>query len=938
MNKTLKRWLPDALAVVLFALLAFAYFYPSDTEGRILYQHDTSAGAGAGQEIAAYRQQTGEQSRWTNSLFGGMPTYQIAPSYSSDKAVTTVERAYHLWLPSYVWHLFAYLLGFYILLRAFDFKQYLAALGSVLWAFSTYFLIIIAAGHMWKVMALAYLPPMIGGIVLAFRGRYLWGLLTTALFAALEVHANHVQMTYYYLFVILFMVVAFAIDSIRQRRWLHLLKAAAVCIVGALIGVLINLPNLYHTWEYSKATMRGGSELTATDGSQGNSGGLDREYITQYSYGIGETWSLLIPNVQGGASMKADAKVGTALFALTDNSAAKKQQNFGLTTADGQPFVVDGGNGEPYQVTFNDVVAQMPQYWGDGSTMGPVYVGAFVVLLFVLALFVVRGPMKWALLAATVLSILLAWGRNWQAFTDFFIDYVPMYAKFRTVESILVIAEFTIPLLAMLGLKRIIEEPEVLRRRVSLTTLVACIATLLILLGINAGGGILLWLGLAGVVAVMIVSCMKYMGEKVAFSNILDKQVPLTPLSLSLIMTGGALLVFAIAPTAFFSFVSSGEGEWLAQFGSSLRDALVSIRTSIFTADCWRSLAIIAIGTACLWLYMTKRLKALPTVAIIAVLCLFDLWQVNKNYLNDGMFRDKSIIEETHRMTPLDEYLLQDKTLDYRVLNMPYDDRQLSAAFNENNTSYYHKSVGGYHAAKMQRYQDLIDHCLYREMQNVNHIAPLVNYDLDSLGSEADMVMPVLNMLNTRYIVVKREQGIWPMLNNHAFGNAWFVDNIKYVPSPDAEISALQTTELRHEAVADKQFEAVLGQAAAQDSTTRVQLTSYAPNRLTYDVESTRGGVLVFSEIYYPSWTATVDGKPAQLGRVNYVLRAMHIDGGRHQVELTFQPSSVSTTQTVAYIAMIVLVAIAAAIVIINLRKKKEIIIRYRYHQSLFDP
>ena len=902
MMKTLKHWLPDVLAVVLFAVLAFAYFYPADTEHRILYQHDTSAGAGAGQEAKEYLEKTGDRTRWTNSLFGGMPTYQIAPSYNSNKPITTVEKAYHLWLPDYVWHLFAYLLGFFILLRAFNFKTYLAALGSILWAFSTYFLIIIAAGHMWKVMALAYLPPMIAGVVLAYRGKYLWGLFVTAIFTALEVHANHVQMTYYFLFVILFMVVAYLVEAIRQKRMAQWMKATGVCIVGGLLGVLVNISNLYHTWEYSKATMRGGSELKAD--TQGGSGGLDRSYITQYSYGKGETWSLLIPNAKGGASMKADAEVGTALYSLNESAAAKSAASE-MVNINGQ------------SIPAGQLFGMLPQYWDEGGTMGPVYVGALVMLLFVLSLFVVKGPMKWALLAVTIISILLSWGHNYQGFTDFFIDYVPMYAKFRTVESILVIAEFTIPLMAMLGLKRVIDEPELLRQRINVTTLIACLAAFLILMGISSGIGVTLVMGILALLFVMVNSTMNYFGKQSPLAATDKKELPLTPLTTSFGLVGGALLLFAIAPTAFFSFVKPDQPEWIEQIG-----VIQDVRQSIFTSDCWRSLAIVAIGAFTLWLYMTKKLKALYAVGIIAVVCLFDLWQVNKNYLNDGMFRSDSIKEETHAKTPLDDYLLKDKTLDYRVLNMPYDDQQLSMVFNENQTSYYHKSVGGYHAAKMQRYQDLIDSCIIREMIAINHYAPQIGYQLDSVPT--DMFMPVLNMLNTRYVVVKTPEGIWPMLNSNTCGNAWFVDKVSYVGSAKEELAALRQTDLRHEAVSDKQFEKILGQAAKQDSTSSVTIESYSPDHLVYNVDSKAGGVLVFSEIYYPAWTATIDGKPVELGRVNYVLRALHIEGGKHKVELDFHPATISTTETVAYVAMAILVLLLLGILFLEWKRSKS--------------
>ena len=397
----LKKFLPDLIIVAVFIAISLAYFAPAVFDGKVLYQHDTAAGRGAGEEAREYYQQTGERTRWTNSTFSGMPTYQTAPSYDSTDFLTFAAKAYHLWLPDNVWYVFVYLLGFYILLRAFNFRQYLAALGAIIWAFSSYFFIIIAAGHIWKVWALAYLPPLIGGLVLAYRGKYLWGFIVTAIFTAFEVNANHVQMTYYYLFIIFFMILAFLFEAIREHRLDRFLKATAISVVAAAIGICINISNLYHTWEYQKESMRGKSELVKENNANQTDSGLERDYITQWSYGIGETWTLLVPNVKGGASVP-----------MSMNESAMKK-------ADPQ---------------FLEYYSQVGQYWGDQpGTSGPVYVGAFVLMLFVLGLFVVKGPMKWALLAVTILSILLSWGKNFMGFTDFFIDHFPMYSKFRTV-------------------------------------------------------------------------------------------------------------------------------------------------------------------------------------------------------------------------------------------------------------------------------------------------------------------------------------------------------------------------------------------------------------------------------------------------------------------------------------------------------------------------
>ena len=826
--KTLKKCLPDLLAVIVFAIISFAYFFPADFEGRILYQHDTSAGRGAGQEALEYYQSTGERTRWSNSTFGGMPTYQTAPSYDSTDMLSQAVKAYHLWLPDNVWYVFVYLLGFYILLRAFNFRQTLAALGAVVWAFSSYFFIIIAAGHIWKVWALAYLPPMIAGIVLAYRGKYFWGLVVTAIFTAFEVNANHVQMTYYYLFIIAFMIVAFFVQALREKQLARFFKASAACAVAAALGICINLSSLYHTYEYSKESMRGKSELVKANNGNQTDSGLERDYITQWSYGIGETWSLLIPNVKGGASVPIAA-----------NEKAMEK-------ADPMYYQLYGSIG---------------QYWGEQpGTSGPVYVGAFVLMLFILGLFIVKGPMKWALLAATILSILLSWGRNFMGLTDLFIDYFPMYSKFRTVASILVIAEFTIPLLAMMALKKVVDEPELLKKKI------------------------------------------KYLYASFA-------------------LTGGACLLFAIAPTLFFSdFVSSAEMEQLRQFPAEQLNPLLAnlreVRESIFTADAWRSFLIILMGTLMLLLYQARKLEAKWMVAIIAVICLVDMWTVNKRYLYDAMFVSKSVKEMPQPLTPTDEQILQDKSLDYRVLNFA------SNTFNENETSFYHKSVGGYHAAKLRRYQEMIEEHIAPEMQAAMNAIVEKGGNMQQVAG--DSIFPVINMLNTKYFIMPMQGGdTTPLANPYAFGNAWWVDNVKYVDNANQEIEQVGKVDLHKVAVADKQFEKVLGQSAAHDSTDVVSITAYQPNNLKYTAESKNGGLVVFSEIYYPGWTATVDGKPAELGRVNYILRALPLPPGKHEVVLDFHPASVKTTETVAYVAGGLLLLLIVAGGVMAVRRKE---------------
>lgn len=826
----LKKYLLDILAIVIFAVISFAYFFPADIEGRILFQHDSSAGRGAGQEAAAYYQKTGERTRWTGSLFSGMPTYQTSPSYNSTDILSKAIKAYHLWLPENVWYVFVYLLGFYILLRAFDFRKELAILGSIIWAFSSYFFIIIAAGHIWKVMALAYLPPMIAGVVWAYRGHLLKGFIVTAIFSAFEVNANHVQMTYYYLFIILFMIIAFLVQAVKEREMARFIKATLVCIVGAGIGICLNMSNLYHTWQYSKESMRGKSELVKENSANQTDSGLERDYITQWSYGIGETWTLLVPNAKGGASVP---------LALNEKAMEKADPNY-------MPI---------YQ--------QIGQYWGEQPmTSGPVYVGAFVLMLFILGLFIVKGPMKWALLAVTILSILLSWGKNFMGFTDFFIDHVPMYSKFRTVASILVIAEFTIPLLAMMALKKIVEDPDLLAKKI------------------------------------------KY-------------------LYLCLALTAGMALLFALMPSVFFSdFVSSQEMQALSQFPadqlSPLLANLRAVRESIFTADCWRSFAIILIGTLVLLLYKTRKLNAVWMISIIAVLCLIDMWSVNKRYLNDGMFVERSVRENPQEMTATDKQILLDDGLDYRVLNLATN------TFNENETSYYHKSIGGYHAAKLRRYQEMIEAYISPEMQKMMPAIAEANGDMTQVAG--DSIYPVLNMLNMKYVIVPLQGGqTVPIMNPYAYGNAWFVDRVKYVDNATEELASLGQLDLRNEAVADKAFKDIIGDGAVEDDSTLVTLTAYEPNQLTYDVQSQKGGVVVFSEVYYPGWTATVDGgEPMEMGRVNYILRAMKIQPGQHQVVLSFKPKSLERTETMAYVSYgILLVAILLGL-FFGYRNRKE--------------
>ena len=831
----IKKIFPDLIAIALFAVLSFAYFFPADLDGRILFQHDSSAGVGAGQEATEYYEATGERTRWTNSLFGGMPTYQIAPSYDTTQPLNWIEKAYRLFLPEYVQLTFILMLGFYILMRAFGMSAWLSALGGIIWAFSSYFFILISAGHIWKFITLAYIPPTIAGMVLVYRGKWLWGSVLTALFVALQIKSNHVQMSYYFLFVMLFMAIAYGVEAYKAKQFPRFWKATGVLVVAGLIGVAANLSNLYHTYSYSKETMRGKSELVFEgDAAQQTSSGLNRDYITQWSYGIGETWTLLVPNFKGGASVP-----------LAANETAMKKAN---------PL-------------YSNIYTQLTQYFGEQPmTSGPVYVGAFVLFLFILGCFIVKGPMKWALLGATIFSILLSWGKNFMPLTDFFIDFVPMYNKFRAVSSILVIAEFTIPLLAILALKRIFDEPRVLKQ----TRNGLIVSTIL-----TFGVALILWIW------------PSFMGN--GFIPTQEMQ----------------MLQNALSPNDLAPLVSNM---------SEMRAAMVS-------TDALRSMVIIAIGLAILYFFIIGKLKKTYTIGAIALLCLADMWGVNKRYLNDEQFVPNSIKRTTFVQTPADKLILQDDALDYRVLNLT------GSTFNENNTSYWHKSIGGYHAAKLRRYQEMIDHHISPEIEAAyNEIAQASGVMEEVDGSKFN----VLNMLNTKYFVLPtgRNGEAIPIQNPYAYGNAWFVKDVNYVANANEEIETLHDINPRETAVVDKRFEETLNGVTTNntDSLASITLTSYSPNHLVYETTNENDGIAIFSEIYYPDgWQVTIDGQPATLARANYILRALHLPAGKHVVEMRFDPQSLHLTEGIAYGALVLLlIGVITAICLTYTKKNRS--------------
>ncbi len=837
---TSKGFLGFLAGVAVIAVVAFVYFWPDAPQGNVLRQHDTLQGLANGQETMVYKEATGETARWTNSLFSGMPTFQISPSYPSSSLFSWINTVMGLGLPSPANLLVMMMLGFFILLFAMRMRWYLALLGAIAYGFSTYFIIIIGAGHIWKFITLAYIPPTIAGIVLCYRGRYILGASLAALFAMMQIASNHVQMTYYFLFVIVGFVIAFFFNALKEKNVRRWGIASGVLLVAGVLAVTANLPSLYNTKEYSKETIRGGhSELTQPDADASQAtGGLDRDYITQYSYGQSETFSLLIPNIKGGASVKpekGDFKQ-MSLSELPDMSDLQKSGAVG------------------------DIEAQylqyQSQYFGDvEGTNGPVYVGALIFALFLLGCVIVRGPVKWVLLVLTVFSIVLAWGRHFMDVTDFMIDFVPMYSRFRAVESILVIAEFTMPLLAMLALKELFAVDDAWTRFRKP----------------------LLW-----TFGVTLAVCLC----AIVFPGIFGSAISERDTMIDEMITGSMMQQGYDRQTVVSNFSLQSP---------RIYAAVEQLRYAMVERDGMRSFLVVAAGFGLIVLYMRRKLSMAVSLGGIGLIVLLDLFTVNKRYLDHESFVPKRLTGGAPiAMTDVDRQILADTTMNYRVMDIP--------RFNSADPSYFHKTIGGYHAAKLTRYQDLIE----RHLGNFGR------------GSETDGDWNVLNMLNARYIVDL--QGTVHR-NPEAMGNAWFVDRVRYVNGADAEMAALDNFDPATEAVSNARFKETLGVGVPKMPGDTIYETTYAPNRLTYKTRSARGGVAVFSEVYFPwGWNVTIDGKPVELARVNYILRALRVPAGEHVIDMAFEPRSLRNTTVASYIAIILIYVALVASVALSLK------------------
>ncbi len=809
-----KQFLGIIFAIIAFAAITLIYFTPI-LEGKRIKQHDIEMYKGMSQEINDFREKTGEQSLWTNSMFGGMPAWNIGVQQNSN-LMTYVQKIIGLGFPSPIMSVFISMLGFFILLLVLDCKIWISFIGALAYGFTSYLFIVMGAGHNSKAVAMAYMAPVIAGIIMTYKGKYLWGAVLTAIALALEIRAGHIQITYYLFIIVLIFVIAEFIETIKNKKYPEFFKASGILVCAAILAILTSTTTLYANYEFGKETMRGKPVLTENTGNQTR--GLDRDYVTQWSYGIGETWSLMIPNVKGGAS----AYIGN------DNPAL-----------------------ESVGPRFRQMIAQNNAYWGDQpGTSGPVYVGAIVCFFFILGLFVVKGKIKWVLLIATILSILLSWGKNFMGFTDFFLDYFPMYNKFRAVSMTLVIAEVCMPILAFLALAEVMKNPEILKKN------------------------------------------MYYF-------------------YISFGLTAGLCLLFYIIPNVFFNFLSQGEASQFAQLGAgkdgaiyqTFANELEKVRMAIFKKDAIRSFLFISITAILLLLNLKGKLKNNAMFALLAVLVVLDMFPVNKRYLNNDNFIDSRRFDKPFVMSEIDKQILQDNGLNYRVLDLTKN------TFNDASTSYFHKSIGGYHGAKLRRYQDIINHYLGG----------------NNVGS--DGFWNVINMLNTKYLITPQNNKPTAMTNPDAFGNAWIVSDIKWVATPNEEITAIENTDVKTTAIVNDEFKNVIGNFNPSSVSGTIKLDSYKPNELVYSFNSSKDELVVFSEIWTSKgWTLWIDGKESPLIRADYILRAAVIPAGSHEIMMRYEPKIWKVGNTIQFVSSLILIlGLIGAIVITYKNRTKSV-------------
>jgi sulfur relay (sulfurtransferase) DsrF/TusC family protein len=846
------------VSMAIMAVVAVAFFAPDNFDGNVLAQHDMQQGAANGEEGRAYAEATGQKALWTNSLFSGMPTFQISPSYPSNSLFTWLNDIYGLFLPSPSNLLFMMMFGMLICCYCLKIRWWYALIAALAWGLSSYFIIIIGAGHIWKFLALTFVPPTVGALVLAYRGKYLWGGALMGLFAMLELNANHPQITYYSLFLLATLAIAYLVVAIRKHTVKAWLLGSAALLVGGLLALGANSPSLYNTYEYAKETKRAQSELvskTSTTDESGDrpTGGLPKAEIGGWSNTPSESFSLLMPNVKGGATIRPEQGRNTLMS-------------------------LDKLEAYDYDMQQDDIFGLIPQFsqyfGGKGMTNGPFYVGALICALFLLGCLIVKGPVKWSLLVMTVFSILLAMGNHFEALTDFMIYHFPMYNKFRAAETALVIASLCMPLLGALALQELFTREQALKVYRNQLAIAFGLPMFICLLG---------WL----------------------------------------------------APQVFGSAFSAEELEYfdsaraqLAQYPAEAQEAfkatlanIESLRYGLVSADASRSLIILLLGCGVVLLVAANKLNKAIGAAAVGVIVLVDLYNVDKRYVSTESFVEDSVTAvDPLAADAIDQEILKDKSY-YRVADL--------TAFGDARRSFYHHMVGGYHAAKLNRYNDLIEHRMQTAISVGDYVDDVRNDSLIAkYPADQQKIMKrlradyhVFDMLNTRYYITKT--GL--VMNADALGAAWFVNKISYVDNANAEMDALETLNPATEAVADKSFKAVLGETSAAQPDDKITLREYTPNKLVYAADTKNGGLAVFSEIYFPwGWHVTIDGNEAQLGRVNYVLRAVQVPAGQHTVVMTFNPESLHVTGTLAYISIVLIYLLLIGALIIECRRKPE--------------
>ncbi len=824
MNKTiLNKLIPHLIALLLFSILSFFYFKPV-LEGKQLIGHDTESWMCMAKETIDYNKNHDDVTLWSNSMFGGMPTYQISMTQPYN-LIKYIEDIIHIF-PNTVYNLMLYFIGFYVLLLAFKVKPWLAIVGAIAFTFASYNLIIILAGHNSKAITIAYMAPLIGAVFVAFRRNKWLGSLLTAVFLSLAIRANHVQILYYTLILLLFFGVVELIYSLKDKQLKSFLQSTGLVLVAAIIAIGMNATSLITTNEYSKYTMRGESNGLTID-AQNSQHGLNKDYITQWSYGVDETLTLLIPDFKGGAS---------AGKLSTDSETAKKLKGFGVPNLD--KFMRE---------------MQLPLYWGtQPGTSGPVYLGAIIILLFVLSFFLVERRILWWLVPAILLTLLLSWGRNFMWLTDIFIDYVPLYNKFRTVSMTLVATGFGITLLAILALKEI-------------------------------------------------------------FNPEFDKKSLIRPLLISAGITAGIAALFALIPSLAGNFIAPGDAQLQGDY-AFLKETLPLDRKAMLSADAFRSVGFILAATLILFLYAKNKLKETLAISFFGILFLADLVPVAKRYLNDDNFARKRKIETLIAPTNADKMILTDKS-EFRVLDATVN------IFNDAAPSYFHKNIGGYHAAKLRRYQELINMQIDGEIgqlfrafgsaKTFDQIAPT----LDSLG--------VLNMLNMKYLIYNKDAE--PLLNPSHNGNAWFVNKLIIAADANEEMRLVGEINTKSELVIDKTYSKDISLPTSIDSTAQIQLKSYQPNELIYDFQSKSDQLAVFSEIYYDKgWNAYINGEKANYIRGNYLLRAMYLKQGNYEIVFKFEPNSYRIGNIIAISSSILLILALLGFAFMQLRKIKN--------------